>query len=95
LRRAAYRLDPDPLKIVATVFLSAQGAGDRSLLRPLSKAALLAKLTAAQAYAANRPEWTTFRKNISRLDAFELRRGNHPLEAVEALETLLESPHVA
>jgi hypothetical protein len=93
LRRAAYRLAPAPLKIVATVFLSAHSAGDRSLLRPLSKAALLAKLAAAQAYAANQPEWTTFSKNVSRLDAFELRRGKHPLEAVEALKALLESPH--
>jgi energy-coupling factor transporter ATP-binding protein EcfA2 len=92
LRCAAYRLAPAPLKIVATVFLSARGAGNRPLLRPLSKPALLAKLTAAQAYAANQPEWTMFRKNISRLGAFELRRGNHPLEAVEALKALLESP---
>jgi len=93
LRCAAYRLAPTPLKIVATVFLSAHSAGDRPLLRPLSKAALLAKLTAAQAYAANQPGWTTFGKNISRLGAFELRRGNHPLEAVDALKALLESHH--
>lgn len=92
LRCAAYRLAPTPLKIVATVFLSARGAGNRPLLRPLSKPALLAKLTAGQAYAANQPEWTMFRKNISGLGAFELRRGDHPLEAVEALKALLESP---
>lgn len=91
LRRAAYRLAPSALKIVAIVFLSAQSARNRSLLRPLSKAALLAKLTNAQAYAANQPEWATFSKNVSRLNAFELRRGRHPLEAVEALEGLLGS----
>ena len=93
LRHAVYRLAPAPLKIIATVFLSAQSAGNRSLLRPLSKAALLAKLTAAQAYAANQPEWTTFSKHVSRLNAFELRRGNHPLEGVETLRALLGSPH--
>jgi hypothetical protein len=91
LRRAAYRLAPAPLKIVAAVFLSAQSAGDRSLLRPLSKPALLAKLTAAQAYAATQPEWSTFSKNLSGLKVYELRRGHHPLEAVEALNGLLGS----
>jgi energy-coupling factor transporter ATP-binding protein EcfA2 len=91
LRRGAYRLAASPLKIAAVVFLSPQSAGDRSLLEPLSKSDLLAKLTAAQAYAANQPKWAAFRKAVSELGAFELRRGNHPLEAVDALETLLGS----
>jgi energy-coupling factor transporter ATP-binding protein EcfA2 len=91
LRRGAYRLAASPLKIAAVVFLSPQSAGDRPLLEPLSRAALLAKLTAAQTYAANQPEWTTFSKNVSKLKAFELRRGHHPLEAVETMEELLES----
>jgi hypothetical protein len=79
------------LKVTALVFLSPQGAGDRSLLEPLSKSALLAKLTAAQAYAANQPNWAAFRKGVLALGAFELRRGSHPLEAVDALEALLGS----
>jgi hypothetical protein len=91
LRRTAYRLAPSPLKIVAVVFLSAQSAGNRSLLRSLSKAALLTKLAAVQAYAANQPEWAAFSKNVSVVDAFELRRGHHPLEAVEVLRGLLGS----
>jgi hypothetical protein len=91
LRRGAYRLAASPLKITALVFLSPQSAGDRSLLEPLSKSDLLAKLTAAQAYAANQPNWAAFRKGISGLGAFELRRGSHPLEAVDALEALLGS----
>jgi energy-coupling factor transporter ATP-binding protein EcfA2 len=91
LRRGAYRLAARPLKIIAVVFLSPQSAGDRPLLDSLSKSALLAKLTAAQAYAANQPEWSTFSKSVSRLKAFELRRGHHPLEAVETLKQLLGS----
>src|ERR1700688_1105830 len=47
LRQGAYRLAASPLKITAVVFLSPQSAGDRSLLRPLSKSDLVAKLTAA------------------------------------------------
>jgi hypothetical protein len=91
LRRRAYRLAASPLKITAVVFLSPQSAGDRSLLKPLSKSDLLAKLTAAQAYAANQPKWAAFCKGVLRLNAFELRRGNHPLEAVDTLRALLGS----
>jgi len=91
LRRGAYRLAASPLKITAVVFLSPQSAGDRSLLRPLSKSDLVAKLTAAQAYAASQPKWAAFRKGVLGLGAFELRRGSHPLEAVDALEVLLGS----
>jgi hypothetical protein len=91
LRRGAYRLAASPLKITAVVFLSPQSAGDRPLLKPLSKSDLLGRLTAAQAYAANQPKWAAFCKSVSRLGAFELRRGSHPLEAVDTLEALLGS----
>jgi hypothetical protein len=91
LRRGTYRLAASPLKITAVVFLSPQSAGDGSLLKPLSKSVVLTKLTAAQAYAANQPKWAAFCKSVMGLNAFELRRGNHPLEAVETLRALLES----
>jgi hypothetical protein len=89
LRLGDYRLDASPLRINAVVFLSPTNAGDGPLLRPMTKSGLLTKLTQAQAYAANQPEWRTFSKRVSRLDAFELRRGRHPLEAVEVLRELL------
>jgi hypothetical protein len=91
LRRGDYGLAASPLKITAVVFLSPQSAGRASLLKPLSKSDLLARLTAAQAYAANQPKWAAFCKSVSGLKAFELRRGNHPLEAAETLSALLES----
>jgi hypothetical protein len=91
LRRGAYRLAASPLKIAAVVFLSPQSAGDRSLLKSMSKSDLLARLTAEQAYAANQPKWAAFCKSVLRLDAYELRRGNHPFEAVETLRALLGS----
>jgi hypothetical protein len=91
LRRGGYRLAPSPLKIAAIVFLSAQNAGGRPLLTPLSKSSLFTKLAAAQAYAASQPQWSTFSENVSKLDGFELRRGRHPLEAVEVLRELLGS----
>jgi hypothetical protein len=91
LRRGDYRLARSPLKIAAVVFLSPQSAGDRPLLRPLSKTGLLAKLTDAQAYAVNQPQWRGFSKSLQKLNAFELGRGRHPIETVEALSTLLGS----
>jgi hypothetical protein len=91
LRQAAYRLAPAPLKIAAVVFLSPQSAGHGPLLRSLPKSVALAKLTAAQAYAANQPEWAQFSKRILGLETFELRRGQHPFEGVESLSTLLGS----
>jgi hypothetical protein len=91
LRQGGYRLAPAPLKIVAVVFLSSQSAGDRPLLKALPKSRLPSKLAAAQAYAANQPPWSTFSKGLSKLNAFELRRGRHPLEAVEVLRELLGS----
>jgi hypothetical protein len=90
LRRGIYRLAASPLQIGAVVFLSPKSAGTGPLLRPLPKSVLLAKLAKAQAYAANQPEWPLFKRRVGRVDAFELRRGLHPSEAVEALRTLLE-----
>lgn len=91
LRRGDYRLAAAPPRLTAVVFLSAQSAGAGPLLTALPKSSLRAKLAALQSYAANQPEWTTFTKNASRLEAFELRRGSHPRETVEALRELLGS----
>jgi len=90
LRRGGYRLAASPLQIGAVIFLSPKSAGTGPLLRPLSKSRLLAELAKAQAYAVNQPEWPIFKRRVGRLDAFELRRGLHPIEAVEALRALLD-----
>src|ERR1700730_8020838 len=89
LRRPGYRLAAHPPRIAAVVFLSALSAGEGPLMRPVRTSDMLKKLVANQAYAANQPGWGTFVRNASRLAAFELRRGRHPLEAVDVLQTLL------
>ena len=89
LRRDPFRLARSPLRIVGILFLSSQGAGARPLLKSLPKSALLANLAITQAYGASQAQWRTFVRNISHLDAFELRRGRHPLEAVGVLRSLL------
>jgi energy-coupling factor transporter ATP-binding protein EcfA2 len=89
LRHGGYGLAATALKIVAIVFLSPQDAGERPLLQRLPKSRMLAQLADAQAYAANQPQWSSFRKSVSKLAAFELRRGRHPREAVPILRELL------
>ena len=90
VRQGAHRLAASPLEIGTIVFLSAQKAGGGPLLRPLSKSSMRARLLEAQAYAAHQPQWPAFCRRVSRLDAFELRRGAHPREAVDVLRSLVE-----
>ncbi|MDB6091792.1 MAG: serine kinase of the HPr protein regulates carbohydrate metabolism [Gammaproteobacteria bacterium] len=89
LRRGDFRLAPAPLQIAAVVFLSPQSAGEGPLLVPLRRSTVQGMLTAEQAYAASQPQWPGFVRSVSRLEAFELRRGHHPLEAANALRELL------
>jgi hypothetical protein len=89
LRRPPYHLAATPLRICAVVFLSATKAGGRTRLAPLPAARALGRLRATQRYAANQPGWETFTRQLPTLPAYELRRGAHPRDAVEALRTLL------
>jgi hypothetical protein len=91
LRTGKYRLASSPLKISCVVFLSAQSAPGKRLMRPLSRAELLARLAESQAYALNQPEWPAFAGRVAGLKGYELRRGRHPGESVDALRTVLES----
>jgi hypothetical protein len=89
LRLGDYRLASAALTIASVVFLSAETAGGGPLLSPLTVADLRKRLRTGQAYALNQPPWQVFDRNIAHIDVFELRRGRHPCEAVDALETLL------
>jgi hypothetical protein len=91
LRHPRYRLAPAPLRIGAVVFVSPRSADASALLVPMRKAEVTRQLAASQRYAANQPGWSDFSRQVSRLPAFELRRGHHPLQGVEALEKLLPS----
>jgi hypothetical protein len=89
LRDAGYRLAAAPLKIAAIIFLSPEKADEGSLLRAIPRSRVTQRLTLAQAYAAGQPQWAAFCSGVSGLDAFELRRGRHPLQAVDILRGLL------
>jgi len=92
LRQGNYALAERPLKIGAIVFLSARPAAGRPLLQRLPHDEALPMLVREQAYAANRPPWTSFTRTIKRVPFFELRRGQHPSESVAALRGLMQSP---
>jgi hypothetical protein len=89
LRRGDFRLAQRPLNIRAIVFISPQTAGGEPLLKPLPKSVRRKRLVETQAYGVSHSEWPTLSKNAAALDAFELRRGTHPREAVQALRSLL------
>jgi hypothetical protein len=89
LRRTHYRIAPMPLKIVGVVFLSTE-RGDDSLLVSLTASDRAERLAATQSYAANQPGWPAFLQHLGDVGAFELRRGRHPSEAVQALQGIIE-----
>jgi hypothetical protein len=89
LRRKQFRLAPAPLKIEAVAFLTATSGRPESLLRSMSKSEMLGKIAALQGYGARLPQWQTFRRKLGKIKAFEVRRGKHPMEAVQALRSLL------
>jgi hypothetical protein len=89
LRHPRFQLARGPLRISAVVSVSRRHGSSDSLLRPLANDQFLAQLASGQPYAASQPGWSVFCREASRLPAFELRRGSHPMRAVEALEQLL------
>jgi hypothetical protein len=91
LRRGDYRLAPSAPQLTAVVFLSAESAGEGPLLTPLPARGIPARLAALQPYARGQREWPLFAKKITRLNAFELRRGRHPRDTVAAVREVLSS----
>lgn len=89
MRRPGYRLAPAPLTIRAVVFLSRRGARTPRLLTSLPATTVVGRLAMQQRYASQQPGWSVFCKRMSRLPGYELRRGDHPRAAVEALQELL------
>ena len=88
VRRRRYPLAAAPLKLDSLIFISRESAGARPLLTPLPKARVMEYLVASQPYASSLPEWRAFSRSAMRLSAFELRRGQHPRAAVDALQEL-------
>lgn len=91
LRQRRFRLARAPLQVVAVVDLTRREAGSGPMLTPLAPSKLLQRLRASQPYAANQPGWRKFAQRMRAVPAFELARGRHPRETVEALRQLLRA----
>jgi hypothetical protein len=89
LRGAPWPLAASPARLGAVVVLEAKPAGRAPLIRPLQRRLLLTALDSSQPYAASRPEWRDFRKAITRIPAFAMRRAAEPGAVVEALRAAL------
>jgi energy-coupling factor transporter ATP-binding protein EcfA2 len=89
LRGPAFRLAKGPLRIRAVLFLSTRRARSGRMLVPIRRTTLLERLAASQRYAAQQPGWQDFSRRVGALPAYELRRGTHPRESVDALRELL------
>ena len=89
LRTTAFPLAAMPARIRALLFLSKRRAGTGPLAVRLNRSVVLARLAASQRYAAHQPGWGEFRRRVSTLPAYELRRGTHPGDSVEVLRQLL------
>ncbi len=88
LRRAAVALPARPLPLALVVRLSARPAATGPRARPIAPERLAATLDATQPYARGQAGWREFQARVSRLPAFELRRG-HPLALIEELKELI------
>jgi hypothetical protein len=89
LRNGPYCVAPSPLRIVAALFLSPKRADGPNLLSPLSKTRMLRALAADQPFAANQGGWPLFSRRWNTLKVYELRRGRHPKDGVDAVKRLL------
>jgi hypothetical protein len=89
VRRRPFVLAKSPPRLVALVFLSRQSAFRARLARPLPAAEVRRRLLKTQAYGAQQGGWDKFAVGATRLEAYELRRGSHPRQAVEFLDSIL------
>jgi hypothetical protein len=78
-----------PIRVV--VLLSARRATTDTALLPLSRSAMLRALRSTQPYGRTRPGWQTFERNLARVPAYVLQRGEHPRDGAAALRTILRA----
>jgi hypothetical protein len=89
LRDGRFRLAPKPAELTAIVFLTHESAAGGPLIARLPRGAVRERLRLTQAYAMQQPGWRTFESRAAAVGGFELRRGQHPRDAVAALWQIL------
>lgn len=90
-RKLQLGLSTQPLKIAATVFASNHPAkACETLLNSVPVEDVGSRLRDDQPYAAHQPGWNRFEAALTRLGAYQLCRGNHPADSIDAIQHLLE-----
>lgn len=89
LRLGRFKMAAQPLELAAAVFVSRERATSAHLVNPLAVTDAASRLAADQAYAASQPGWRCFEERLIRRGVYELKRGLHPGDSVDALLTLL------
>ena len=91
LRYGHGQLAPEPLELACAVFATPRLADDPgALVQAIPDHEIEDRLRAEQPYAASQPGWDAFVSAIRRRGAYELRRGRHPGDSVDALMRLLD-----
>ena len=91
LRRGPGRLACEPLRLAATVLLSAEAAPPgQPLLERLPQAQALLRLSLDQPYAAAQAGWPDFVRRLASLGVYRLRRGASADASLQAIRGLLE-----
>lgn len=91
LRYGHGRLAAEPLDLACVVFATPRSADDpEALIQAIPEREIEERLRAEQPYAASQPGWDAFVDAIRRRGAYELRRGRHPGDSVDALMRLLD-----
>ena len=91
LRQHHGGLAAGPLELVGVVFVSRQAADDPDvLLSPVSGDEFAARLSASQSYATTQPGWHRFEQRLMLAGAYQLCRGRHPRDSVDALRRFLD-----
>jgi hypothetical protein len=90
VRTHATNVMASSLTLVGAVFLRAQEQDTpHAQLTRLSSDDAMKRLAADQPYAAGQPGWHAFASQILHAGVYELRRGRHPHDALDALAPLL------
>jgi hypothetical protein len=89
LRHGHGQLAQEPLELACVVFASARLDDPQVLVQAIPDHQIEDRLRAEQPYAASQPGWDAFVSAIRRRGAWELRRGRHPADSVDALMQLL------
>jgi hypothetical protein len=89
LRRLGRGIPQSSLRLNATIFLTQQRADIDSVMKPVDRADMIARMNEEQPYAAGLAGWDQVCEKLAEHPCFELQRTDPPAAAVRELRALL------